>query len=124
MYYRSNPGCTQVRKFHLFFPPACPCGSKLYLATRQVSDSLVCVTHSFAFSPDKVSMSVWVMSEFVNRTVPPFRPFDFKRCYIPSRYSILEKDQQVIYFFNRNLHTFSKWVYVCHTNLLNESQKF
>ena len=32
------------------------------------------VTHSFALSPDKVSMSVWVMSEFVNGTATPFKP--------------------------------------------------
>ena len=78
-----------------------------------VLDSLVArvrVAHSFALSPVKVNMPVWVMSEFVNWTVTPFRPFDIKGCYIPSRYSILDT-VQVIYIFNRNWHTFSKWVW-------------
>ena len=117
MYYRSNPGCTQARQFRLLFSLACPCRSKLYLGTWQVLDSLVTrvhVSHSFVLSPDKVNMPVWVMLEFVNWTVIPFRPFDFKRCYIPSRYSILEINQQVIYIFNKLfifLHTFPKWVW-------------
>ena len=95
--------------------PACPCGSMLYLATPQVLDSLVirgAVTFFCTFawqSKHAYLVMAWVMPEFVNWTVTPF---DFKGCYIPSRYSILEINQQVIYIiFNRNLHTFSKWVW-------------
>ena len=38
IYYVSNPGFTQARKF---FPPAYLCRSMLYLATPQVLDSFV-----------------------------------------------------------------------------------
>ena len=106
MYYGSNPGCTQARKFHLFFPPACHCESKLYLAIRQVLDSLmtcVRVTHTFALSPDKICL--FGLCRNLLTEINSY-PFDFKGCYIPSRYSSLGINQQVIYIFNRNLHAF------------------
>ena len=60
MYYGSNQGCTQVRKFCFFFFLAYPYGSMLYSTIPQVLDSLVIrvrVIHQ-SFALDEVSMPI------------------------------------------------------------------
>ena len=77
-----NPGCTQARKFHLFFSPACHCESKLYLAIRQVLDSLmtcVRVTHTFALSPDKVCLLGLCRNLLTEMNSYPFQALWLKR---------------------------------------------
>ena len=71
---------------------ACPCWSKLYLATRQVLDSLVTCVH--------IVLHFGLQAFWLQRVLHS----------LEVQYIILEINQ-VLYIFNRNLHTFSKWIW-------------
>ena len=102
----SNPGCTHTRKFRWSPPPR----------SRHAPADPSCI-----WPPSKIwiaSCAVWVISEFVNWTVTPFRPFDFKGCYIPSKNSIFEINQQTSCYFEITSTLYHKSYLQVELNLL------
>ena len=128
MYYGSNPACTQARKFHLFFPPTCHCESKLYLAIRQVLDSLmtcVRVTHTLALSPDKVCLfglcRNLLIVRFAMSTRVNFPPTKIPSCHFP-RTQWWSVDLRNIRM--TNIVCYAVYLYMRHTSCVCTYAKF